>query len=325
MTSYRCISREFALMDDINEKPGSGLFSMKPNNLRLRRITLWSLVAAYTLALPYVIVVYQSIESQFSREIAGKVPLMIILLLGSAYTSIGFMIKKGTRFLGRLVPCAIIAFTLISLESNPNKQIHIPEYILMSWLVFQALALDYRGKGILTLVFLISSMLGVVDELVQGMHPTRFFGWWDMTINSASAGMGVILLTGLRDKADGSWGWIRGVKKEKGMIGLGLLGLLGTVLTCLYLFKVKEKGVIWGVYPLWLLGWNGLFAASVPAMMFSFYVRYAKGRSILSSRGDSTQHTDPITGCLWVFSLLVILGVINIITLIAALSGCEFR
>ncbi|MBW1780065.1 MAG: VanZ family protein [Deltaproteobacteria bacterium] len=312
-------------MVETNEKLRERLFPFKGIHLRLRRIVLWSSVAVYTFALPYAIVVYQSIETQFSREIAGKVPLIMILVLGSAYLFLGFMTKRGIRFLGRLVPCAIIAFTLISLESNPNKQIHIPEYILMSWLVFQALAPDYRGKGILILVFLISSMLGVVDELMQGVHPTRFFGWWDMIINSASAGMGVILLTGFRDEADGSWDWIRGGKEHKGMMGLGLLGLLGTVFTCIYLFKVKGHGVFFGVYPFWLLGWNGLFAALVPAVIFSFYFSYATGRSILSNRGDSIERTVPITGCLWAFPLLTILWVINVITLIVALSGGEFR
>jgi len=312
-------------MDDIDEKPGNGLLSLRPYSIRLRRISLWSLVAVYTIALPYAIVAYQSIQGRFSREITGQIPLAMSILLGAAYIFFGFVRKKGTRFLARLAPCAMIAAILISLEPNPNKQIHIPEYILMSWLVFQALALDYKGKGILALVFVISSMLGVVDELEQGIHSGRFFGWWDMVMNSASAGIGVILLSGLVDKDDGSWGWLKGVKSHKGILGLGLFGILGTVLACVYLFKVQEKGFFGGAYPFWLLAWNALFAALFPAMIFSFCFRYIRGRSKLRIGGDSICPTDLTTGYLWLFPVLSILFVINTVTVIMALAGCEFR
>ena len=297
---------------------------MNKRHLRFSRITLWSLVAIYTFSLPYVIIAYRAIETHFSPEIAGKVPLMLILLLGVAYTFLGFRMKKGRSFLGRLVPCAIIAVLLISLESNPNKQIHIPEYILMSWLVFQALALDYRGKGMLILVFLITSMLGVVDELAQGIHPDRFYGWWDMVINASSALIGVILLTGLRDEANGNWGWIRGLKKQKALMRFGMIGILGTLLGCFYLFKVRAAGAFWGAYPFWLLGWNGLLTALIPVAMFHFYFRYARRRPVLNKRDYSNHYADQITGCLWVFPLLVILFIINTAILFVALSGYGF-
>jgi hypothetical protein len=316
---------ESAFMDDIDEKPGNDLLFIRPHSIRLRRIALWSLVAVYTIALPYAIIVYQSIQARFSQEITGKIPLVMSILLGVAYIFLGFVRKKGKRFLARLAPCAVIAAILISLEPNPNKQIHIPEYILMSWLVFQALALDYKGKGILALVFVISSMLGVVDELEQGIHSGRFFGWWDMIMNSASAGIGVILLSGLGEKDDGSWDWFRGVKAHKGIVGLGLFGLLGTVLACVYLFKVHEKGFFGGVYPFWLLAWNALFAALFTAMIFSCCFRYIKGRSMLGIRADAIRPTDHTTGYLWLFPVLSILFVINTVTVIMALVGCEFR
>ena len=298
---------------------------MNRKYLRFSRIARWSLVAIYTFTLPYVIIAYQTIESHFSSEITGKVPLIITLLFGTVYTFLGFRLKKNMKFLGRLVPCGIIVFTLISLESNPNKQIHIPEYILMSWLVYQALALDYKGKGILILVFLLTSTLGVVDELLQGIHPDRFYGWWDMVINSASAWMGVILLAGLRDRQDGSWDWARGLKKQKVFMGFGLLGILGAVLTCIYFFKVKETAAFWTAYPIWLSGWNGLFTALVPAVMFSFYSGYVRRLPNLNHRDCSDQRTTHITGCLWAFPIIAVLFTINIIALFAALSGYEIR
>ena len=71
--------------------------------------------------------------------------------------------------------------TVIFLEANPNKHIHIPEYILMTWLVFEALRRDYKGGGIFLLVFILSSLPGILDEVLQGLHPGRSYGWQDMS------------------------------------------------------------------------------------------------------------------------------------------------
>jgi len=47
-----------------------------------------------------------------------------------------------------------------------------------------------------------------------------------------------------------------------------VFGAAGAVLTCVYLFDVKAHLTFRGVYPFWLLGWNGLF---IVTSIFNYY------------------------------------------------------
>ena len=142
------------------------------------------------------------------------------------------------------------------LEPNPNKHIHIPQYVVMTWLLLAALSRDYKGKGLLLLIFICASLLGVVDELEQGIHPARFYGWSDMLVNSSSAVIGVLTILGLKPPKEGDWSWKGYLKEHKALIGLGVFGLIGAGLMCYFLFRVQAAEVFRGVYPIWLLVWN---------------------------------------------------------------------
>ena len=137
------------------------------------RVLLWALVAVYTFVLPYLIVVYTAIVKHFSAAIAGKIPITITIVMGVVFFVIVLVLKKDIKILILLIPCTIITWVLISLQPNPNKYIHIPEYVVMSWILFEALSLDYKGKGIFYLVFICAASLGVVDEMMQGILPVR--------------------------------------------------------------------------------------------------------------------------------------------------------
>ena len=75
----------------------------------------------------------------------------------------------------------------------------------MSWILFEALSIDYRGRGIFLLVFICGASLGVVDEVMHGILPERFYGWRDMIMNSAVTVIGVLTLVGLRTALAGDW------------------------------------------------------------------------------------------------------------------------
>jgi hypothetical protein len=294
-------------------------------SLGLRRVILWSLVGAYTIALPHAIFVYYSIVRHFSSDVAGKIPILIIISFGVAYAFLCFLIKRDIRFLGFIVPCAIIVYIVIFFESNPNKYIHIPEYMLMSWLIFDALSIDYKGKGILILVFICSSMLGIVDELEQGIYPNRFYGWRDMWINSASTIIGILTLKGLTEEPPGDWHWIGCLKKLKTSLGVLLFGLIGAVVMCMYLYNVKAIGTFWGIYPFWLLGWSGMFLALCPATILFHWRRFCEQNYNLKDGKDSSQHSKEFTAYLWVFSPLVILFIMHALVVLIALFGWDFK
>ena len=49
------------------------------------RVILWALVALYTFMLPDAIIIYRDIVNAFGKGAAGKVPLVTVVLVGTAY------------------------------------------------------------------------------------------------------------------------------------------------------------------------------------------------------------------------------------------------
>ena len=124
----------------------------------LQRIIWWISVAVYTAVLPWVILVFNAINRYFSSEVTANVSPIIMILLGVFYTIICVRKKKAPHCLINLAVGASIVFLIMTFETNPNKYIHIPEYILMTWILYQALAIDYKNSGIFLLIFTCASI-----------------------------------------------------------------------------------------------------------------------------------------------------------------------
>jgi hypothetical protein len=290
-----------------------------------KRIIFWAFVAVYTYFLPDVILAYNAILRHYSSDVAGKVPTIIVIVFGLAYAVFVLLKKRPLRYLGFLAPSAILAFAIVSLEPNPNKHIHISEYILMSWILFEAISIDYRGKGIFFLIFICSSMLGIVDELEQGIHPNRSYGWSDMLVNSTSTIIGILFLMGTRKRPEGDWAWVSSLKKLKGSFGLAIFGAIGAAFTCVYLFDVQSKETFQGVYPAWLLGWNGL-----SLFLASFGILYLVYGLIVQRRGpsnekDRDQKNIAVTAYLWIILPLFILLIMHALVLLTFFLDWQFR
>jgi hypothetical protein len=211
----------------------------------------------------------------------------------------------------------------MKLVDNPNKHIHIPEYVLMAWLLFAVLSKDYKRKGIFILIFFYATLLGVVDELEQGINPARFYGLSDMTVNSASALIGVFTIMGLKKAIAEDWAWTAHLKEYKALIGLGLLGFIGIVITCTYLFRVQASGKFWGVYPEWLLTWNILYLLLVPAIAIYWRALQRKYQAVEGGK-DPTASLAATTARLWIIPLLIILFYMHALVIYVAISGVKF-
>jgi hypothetical protein len=291
------------------------------NRFRIQpRAVLWGLIVIYTLLIPNAIYVYRFIEARFGLVFAGRIPLAVVSLLGAGYVVYLWRSKLGWKRALYLIPCAVIALAIFKLEGNPNKHIHIPEYILMAWLVYAALKKDYRGGGMLILVFILASILGVVDELEQGIHPGRTYGWTDMLVNTSSALMGVFTILGLTDYQTGSWEWAIQLKKHKALIGLILFGVTGAVLMCVKLFEVQSAGgTIREVYPVWLVIWNLVYLLAT-VLLFIFY---KKNHNLLLP--DQTVSDTYVSAGLWVTSPTIILFYMHLLVAAVYIAGITFK
>jgi hypothetical protein len=288
------------------------------------RVVPWVLVAAYTFVLPEAIVVYRAIVNSFGKLAAGRAPLIMVLVLGIAYGAAIFLSHRSWRNLLYLVPAAIISFLIMRLEGNPNKHVHIPEYVLAAWLLFAALSKDYKGKGLFALIVIYGTLLGVVDELEQGIHPLRFYGLSDMLVNSASTLIGVFTIMGLTTLRAGGWKWTAHLKRFRPLIVTAVFGFVGMVLACIYLFRVQARPQIPGAYPDWVLLCNLVFLLWAPVVTYyggALAIRHPR-------RGAKRARTLPaavITARLWIVPLLVILFYMHALAAYVAASGVEFR
>ena len=293
------------------------------NNQRFNiRIIAWALIALYTFLLPDAILIYRKIVDLFGQATAGKVPLMAALLLGGLFALIVFRQKKDWRNLLYLVPCGLIALAIFTLEPNPNKHIHIPEYVLMAWLLYWVLSKDIRGGQILILVFLYASLLGVTDELQQGVHPGRFYGASDMLVNASSALIGVFTILGLTRHEKSDWGWLKELKRIKGLNWLAGIGLILVFLMCFHLFRVQADDEFWGIFPTWLWVGNVMFLLLTFIRLIRYYTNLHQGEKRKAAKQAAANAAE---ARLWVVPLLVIISYMQVLVVYVSAFGVEFK
>ena len=285
---------------------------------------MWATVALYTAALPYVIIVFSTINRHFSPQIAANVPLFIIILLALLYVILCVKQNSAAQCVVILAISALIVFLIMKFENNTNKYIHIPEYVLMTWILYQALEIDYKGRGKLLLIFVCATMLGIVDELLQGIHLQRTYGWKDMVIDAASSLIGILTLMSLKRPSTGDWIWLDRLKHFRGYLGIILFGALTAIPMCIYLFDVQLHGSFWDVYPLWLFALNGVFAATaVASVVFFWHNRQRSGR--FKTKADQGLSSDYTTALLWVKCPLAILICMHGLVIWVAVAGLKFN
>ncbi len=140
----------------------------------------------------------------------------------------------------------------------PVKRIHVAEYIILAFLVRYTLSHRLQGGGLTLFTFLATMLLGVHDEMLQGFHPLRYYGWRDIIVNATAGLSGALLGHGLHS-------FDRPGRKGEGERALGCSGLV------LVLYPLLLGGVVWQIYvlfqqrgePFSLFSWLPLAAVSL--------------------------------------------------------------
>jgi len=219
-----------------------------------------------------------------------------------------------------LVANLLITLVLLLIQRNPNKVIHIPEYILMTWLVFEALSIDYRGRGAYALSFICAAMLGVLDELMQGAHPSRYYGITDMGLNAAASIIGIISLAGVRRSNADSTTRLDLLTQYRGDSILVAFAMLTAGYMCAVLNGVRE-GSLRDTYPSWLLACNGLLAVAGGLLAVRHWSRLQECLS--SGRGNVGSATPNVH--FWILCLSIMLTAMHSLVFAVAFFGMEFK
>ncbi len=152
----------------------------------------WSMVAVYTLVLYGTLTIAYDIYISFYRRLGEDV--MSTVMFGM-YVPVGVALIVFLLFCMPLRPASWAALALIglcfglclALLEIPAKRFHFMQYAPLTVLVFDALRFRVTGRRLYVLTLIAVVLIGLGDELLQGLLPNRSFGLLDVAINSAAA------------------------------------------------------------------------------------------------------------------------------------------
>ena len=200
---------------------------------RERRLWLWAIavmVAIYSTLGPARVVV----DVLRERNLLRLAFLVVVLAVLVAIVIPWVKRRPGWREIGVALGVGLAyGMTFLRIE-NPAERTHLLEYGVVAALIHQAL-LERRRNGHAVpipaaLTVGATALLGLLDELIQALLPSRVFDWWDVLFNAlagfmvvvARLAMAPVLLPGWRLwflwlLAGGvGWGWCM----DPGLFGL---------------------------------------------------------------------------------------------------------
>lgn len=133
----------------------------------------------------------------FAKMLPVIITLAVLLVI-----SLRFMqrVNRGYRikyiFLGFGICGAFLALAIPD-SHIPIKRVHVAEYIILSFLVRYTLSHRLNGLQLTLFTVLVTVLYGVHDEMLQGLHSLRYYGWRDIIVNAVAGFSGAMLGHGL--------------------------------------------------------------------------------------------------------------------------------
>lgn len=145
---------------------------------------------------------WKTLNSLLPKQVMLLLPICVTLVMAAA--SFYYFQRKQRRKSKtlRLIPLlagiatCIAALTLPD-PSYPVKRIHVAEYMILALIVRFAMSHKLDGMGLLFFSACFASLLGVHDEFLQGLHPSRTYGLRDMCVNTLGSCGGALIWHGL--------------------------------------------------------------------------------------------------------------------------------
>jgi VanZ family protein len=117
--------------------------------------------------------------------------VLLIIILAVVAVKKKYICTLSTGLLLLLV-MSVYVFGMVSL-SIPEERLHLLEYGFLGFLVHRALILDTGKRQAYLAAFIITSLIGWGDEGIQYILPNRYYQFKDVSLNSASAALGLAM------------------------------------------------------------------------------------------------------------------------------------
>jgi VanZ family protein len=168
-------------------------------------VTVYTALLYSTLTVAFRIYVYffDRLGKPFmSRFMAGiYIPVGLALLV--------FMFMRLPRRWGGYVAFLLIGLTLafcLRIIEIPAKRFHFLEYSPLTVLVFDALRFRVRDRFLYVWTFLVVALLGLGDEIIQGILPNRYFGLSEVVTNAAAGLLTLAFIGFVMGEENYPWG-----------------------------------------------------------------------------------------------------------------------
>jgi len=192
-----------------------------------------------------------------SRKLGAGLPAKILPIIATLVVLLGISlhfikrVNRGSRirfvFFGLGIVAAFLALAIPD-PHVPVKRVHVAEYIILSFVVRYVLSHRLGGAQLALFTVLVTALYGVHDEMLQGLHSLRYYGWRDIIVNSVAGLSGALLGHGLL--CFDSRGFERKTWAKKSVF-IGNVVLFSALLAAVvwltaYLYQHRENG---GGYP----------------------------------------------------------------------------
>jgi VanZ family protein len=103
-------------------------------------------------------------------------------------------VRSPSNYLWLAAVASLYVYFTLQLWRAPEEAVHFLEYGLLGFFLFRALSLTIRDKSIYPTAFLIGSLIGIFDEVLQWMMPGRYWDFRDAGLNALATGLFQIAL-----------------------------------------------------------------------------------------------------------------------------------
>ena len=132
---------------------------------------------------------------------ATLVPFVVAVVVFGAVFSVRLCAGHSLRLRwSYLIVAALVSGIALFIPDPqfPAKRIHVAEFMLLAFLIRRGFCRWTDGIPLITLTAICGIVLGAHDELLQGLHPDRYFGHRDIVVDGLAAVAGALAGHGLK-------------------------------------------------------------------------------------------------------------------------------
>jgi len=199
-----------------------------------KAVLAWLWVALCTLTIFLVVPLARTIQkfvsARWGRPFFGYAVLAITAFMFCAVVYVlvfRLKIRSPSNYLWLTAVAALYIYFTLQLWRAPEEAVHFLEYGLLGFFLFRALSLKIRDKTIYLTAFLIGSLIGITDEILQWMMPGRYWDFRDAGLNALATGLfQVALWKGIKPKIISEKIRLKSVRRVSWLLAANVL-LLG--------------------------------------------------------------------------------------------------